>query len=124
MHEGLAGIAVATSLAFASGTACAMTAAAPQIHCHVVNGGKLSKGSGGQDALCSAVKAAIAEHSPMEPYNVEVAVLGPSRISAKVTLDGKKVAEQNYGSMDRELTATSFKRFAAGLAAEIFDAGK
>ena len=125
MHAGFCRIAVATSLAFASGSACAMSEGAPQVHCHVVNGGKLSKESGGADALCRALRAAMDARSPREAYNVEVTVLGPSRLSAKVTSgSGKEVAEQNYGSMDRDLTASSFERFAASLVAAIFDAGK
>ena len=125
MHAGFTRLAVATSLAFASGTACAMTVSGSQVHCHVVNGGKLSKESGGADALCRAVRAAIDERSFTGHYNVEVTVLGPSRIAAKVTSDsGKAVAEQSYGSMDRELTASSFKRFAKGLAAAIFDTSR
>jgi len=125
MHEDLARIAVATALAFASGSACAMTAASPLVQCHVVDGGKLSKESGGPEALCRAIQAAVAGHEPKERYHVAVTVLGPSRISVQVSSDsGRKVAEQKYGSMDRELTNSSFERFAAGLAAEIFGSGK
>jgi hypothetical protein len=123
MHEGLARIAVATALAFASGSACAMTAADPRVQCHVINGGKLSKASGGSDALCHAVQSAIGKQVQAQKYSVEITVLGPSRISVQVTSgDGRKIVEQKYGSMDRELTGTSFERFANSLAAELVEA--
>lgn len=124
MHEALVRIVVATTLACASGSACAMTSAAERkVECHVVNGAKLSEQSGGAGALCRAVETAIGKQAPVGKYKVEITVLGPSRISASVTSDnGRKVAEQAYGSMDRDLTESSFERFADGLASEIFKA--
>ena len=125
MHAKLVRIAVASALAFASGSACAMTAAGSQVECRVVDGGKLSKNSGGADALCRAIETAIGKQALKQNYNVEVLVLGPSRISVEVTSSsGRKLVEQKYGSMDRELTGSSFERFANGLAAEISSASK
>ena len=124
MHASLFRIAVAAALACTSGNVRAMIAGSPQIECHVVNGGKLSKESGGEVALCRAIERAFGEKALTEKYFVEVTVLGSSRMSVQVQSErGQKIAEQKYGSMDRDLTNSSFKRFADGLAAEVSKTG-
>ena len=121
MREGLARIAIAAALGCASGSACAMSAAEPQAEgCRVIGGEKLPAESGGADALCRAIQAAVSEQAPGQGYSVEVRVLGSSRLSAVVTTDdGRKLPEQNFGSMDKVLTSGSFERFATAIATEL-----
>ena len=120
MHGALARIVAAMALAFASGSVSGMSAGKTTVECHVAGGAKLSEQSGGVGALCTAIETALGKQGMAQKLSVEITVLGPSRISALVTSDtGRKLAEQKYGSMDRELTRSSFERFANGLAAEL-----
>jgi hypothetical protein len=122
MRDILARIAIAAALGCAGGSACAMNAN-HQTNCRVIDGGKLPADSGGADALCQALTAAVEAKAPGQGYHVEVRVLGSSRLAATVTSkDGQKIAEQQLASMDKPLTAGSFKRFAAALAAELVKA--
>ena len=43
------------------------------------------------------------------------------RVTAK---DGRTIAEQGFASMDKDLTAESFKRFAAAIARELAKSGE
>ena len=125
MQANLAGIAVAMALVLGSGRSDAMTTANTQVECYVIDGGKLPENSDGANALCRAIRAAIGKQADKEKYRVRVVVLGPSRISVEVTSSsGRKLVQQKYGSMDRELSNSSFERIANGLAAEILSASK
>lgn len=93
--------------------------AGPTPHCHVVNGGKLPAESGGATALCSAIEQAIAARSLGTSFSAEVRVLSSSRLAATVTANGKVLPEQSFASMDRDLNAGSFERFAAALAEQV-----
>ncbi len=107
-------LVVAASL---SGGACAMASPSGQSPpCRIVDGDKLPEGSGGAAALCSAIERAAAAKAPGVAYTVEVKVLSPSRLAATLTSDGRKLPEQNFATMDRELNGVSFERFAAALA--------
>ncbi len=107
-------LVVAASL---SGGACAMASTSGQpTPCRIVDGDKLPNGSGGAAALCSAIERAAAAKAPGVAYTVEVKVLSPSRLAATLTSDGRKLPEQNFATMDRELNGVSFERFAAALA--------
>ena len=120
MRDRLARIAIAAALGCASGSACAMTAADQGAACQVIDGAKLPASTGGEDALCKAVTAAVDAHAPGQGYRVEIQVLGPSRLAASVlSKDGRKIAEQKMASSDRELTDKSFSRFADAIVAEI-----
>ena len=120
MRDRLARIAVAAALGCASGSACAMTAADQDAQCQVMHGDKLPAESGGAKALCEAVTAAVEAHAPGLGYRVEIQVLGPSRLAASImSKDGRKVAEQNMASSDKELTKRSFSRFADAIVAQL-----
>ena len=103
-----------------SGGACAM--ASPSGHstpCRIVDGDKLPDGSGGAAALCTAIERAAAAKAPGVAYTVEVKVLSSSRLAATLTSAGRKLPEQNFATMDRELNGGSFERFAAALADQL-----
>lgn len=122
MHQGLVRIAVTAALGCVGGSACAMnsTNSQPAPTCRVIDGNRLPAESGGADALCREIAAATAEAAPGVRYSIEIRVLPRSRLSATVTTaDGSKLPEQGFASMDKPLTAGSFKRFAASIAGEL-----
>ncbi|NUT01789.1 MAG: hypothetical protein HOP96_12535 [Sphingomonas sp.] len=93
--------------------------------CRVVGAEELPAESGGADALCKAIASAAAEKAPGVSYSIEVRVLPRSQLAAAITTgDGRKLAEQNFASMDRPLSSGSFKRFADAIAIELAKAGK
>ncbi len=125
MRERLVMTAIAAAIGCVSGSACAMSSTENLTSgCRVINGDKLSAQSGGADALCKAIAEAAAETAPGVTYSVEISVLPKERLSALVTLaDGRKLPELGIASMDKPLTAGSFKRFANSIAQELAKAG-
>ena len=91
----------------------------PSTPCRIVDGDKLPDNSGGAAALCSAIERAAAAKAPGVDYTVEVKVLSPSRLAATLTSGGRKLPEQNFATMDRDLNGVSFERFAAALADQL-----
>ena len=84
--------------------------------CRVVDAEKLPAESGGADALCGAIRQAAAAQGIGGQFAVEVRVLSPSLLSATVTApSGERLPEQRLVSADRELRASSFRRFAQSL---------
>ncbi|HJQ17638.1 MAG TPA: hypothetical protein VJ859_11640 [Allosphingosinicella sp.] len=108
-------------LALAGENACAMTARGQaKPHCRVVGGEKLPAASGGSDALCAAIEQAASARVPGVTYSVEVRVLSSSMLSVGLTTaDGRPLPEQNFAITDRDMTETSFRRFAETIAAEL-----
>lgn len=83
--------------------------------CQVIDAEKLPPGSGGADALCTAIAEAAAAEG-LEGFAVEVRVLSPSMLAAVViTPDRRRLPEQRLASADRELRKSSFERFARTL---------
>lgn len=125
MRERLVTIAIAAAIGCVSGSACAMGSTENlSSGCRVVNGDKLPPESGGADALCKAIAEAAAQTAPGVNYSVDINVLPKDRLSAMVTLaDGRKLPELGIASMDKPLTAGSFKRFANSIARELAKAG-
>ena len=112
-------IAVVTS-AFFCGSACAMNVPNSQSpHCRVIDGGKLPATSGGADALCQAIEQAVSERAPGLAFSAEVRVLSSSRLAATLIANGKALPDQKFASMDRELTKSSFERFARAIAEQV-----
>ena len=126
MREGLATFATAVALCGATSSACAMNAPHEKTSgCSVIGGEQLPAESGGADALCKAIAAAVAERAPGLGYTVQIHVLPQSRLSATVkSQDGRKLEDQQFASMDRPLSTASFERFAAAIALEIVKAGR
>ena len=120
----LALVAIAAFIGCISGSACAMNSSEgqPAPSCQVI--GKLPAASGGADALCREIAAATAEAAPGVRYTIEIRVLPRDRLSATVTTtDGRQLPELGIASMDKPLSASSFKRFAASIATELAKAG-
>jgi hypothetical protein len=91
----------------------------PSRRCSVVDAGKLPPDSGGADALCAAVDRAMSVRAPGVTYSAEIRVLSASRLVATLTREGRTMPEQNFASMDRDLTTSSFERFAQALADQV-----
>lgn len=107
-----------------AGSACAMTSPTSQkIDCRVVDGNKLPASSGGADALCAAIHQAAATDAANSRFSVEVQVLGRSSLAATLTTaNGKTLPVQKFAVSDRELSRSSFERFAKALAGVVADA--
>jgi hypothetical protein len=118
MGGGIASLAVGGALLLASASACAMSSPPrEQARCTIIDGAKLPPASGGADALCAAIRDAMARQLPGTEVTVEVRVLSPSRLRATLTTsDGRKLDDQNYAISDRALGRDAFERFASGLA--------
>lgn len=92
--------------------------------CHVLNGEKLPPESGGAAAICAAFQQAIAARAPNVRYNAEVRVLSRSSLAVSAEVGGRKLEEQHFAVMDRNLNAISVKRFAESFADLVRDAAK
>ena len=109
------GIALAAIVA--SSGACAMSADHGQPHCRVIAGEKLlPASSGGSQAICAAIEAAVNEKAPNAHYTAEVKVLRKSMLATTIVVNGRTLPEQNFAVMDRDLNPTSIKRFAESIA--------
>ena len=121
MREKLGYAVAAIALAASAQAACAMNAplkAAAQ--CKVTDGDKLPSDSGGADALCAAIKTALAAKIPGVGFTADVTVVSDWKLSATITTtDGRRLAEQRHVVMDAKLSATSFERFANALATKV-----
>lgn len=116
---------LASAAALASGSACAMSSTEhSSADCRVVGGELLPPESGGADALCNAITSAAAKHASGVGYSVEIRVLPKSRLSASLTLsDGRRLPDQNFVRMDKQLSSGAFERFAESIASELAKAG-
>lgn len=105
--------------------ACAMSGADHvQHHCRVIAGEKLPASSGGAEAICAAIEAAVAAEAPNARFTAEVKVLKPWMLATSLVVNGKVLPEQKFAVTDRELNRTSIKRFATSIAAKIAEASK
>jgi hypothetical protein len=92
--------------------------------CRVVGAEKLPKDSGGAASICSAIERAIAAAAPKVRYTAEVRVISRSALAVNVEVDGRKLAEQHFAVMDRNLNPGSIKRFAEAVGAEVAKAAE
>ena len=114
-------ISVITAALLVEG-ACAMDSNIRSEHCRVFDAGKLPAASGGAIALCAAIEQAASEKAPGVEFTAAVKVISSSRLTATLTKGGRKLPEQNFASMDRDLSPGSFERFAAALADQLANA--
>ena len=90
--------------------------------CRITAGSKLPADT--IQALCSEVKRAIEKAAPGVRFDAEVKALSASRLSAMLTVNGRKLPEQHFAVMDSNLDAASVRRFAESLAEEVATAAK
>src|SRR5690348_1532297 len=112
----LAVVAGIAACAAASGPGMSATHAGP---CRVVNGGKLPPEVGGAGAICTSIEQAVAARAPNVRYSAEVRVLSKSSFALNAEVEGRKLEEQHFGVMDRNLNPTSIKHFAETIADQI-----
>lgn len=91
--------------------------------CNVVAGGKYLDSSA-NEALCREIERAIAAEAPGVRYTAQVKALSPTRLTAKLVVNGKTIPEHNFAVMDADLDLESMKRFARSLAADVAKAVK
>jgi len=106
---------LASIVASANGSACAMNSpSAQKTACQVIGGEKLPESSGGAAGLCAAIKEAAQGR-----FSVEVRVLSEHSLAATVTMaNGRSLPEQRLDISDRTLTRKTFEWFAQNLASE------
>lgn len=103
-------------LALAGESACAVNRpAGSNLSCAVQGGELLPTESGGADALCAEIEAAIA--GLPAPPSVTVRVLSPGLLAATVTVGGRTLPEIKMARSDSPLDRTAFRRFAQAIAA-------
>src|SRR5690349_4668659 len=103
--------------AVSSSGAVAMSAhGSARVSCTVVGAEKLPP-TVGTELICNEIGRAMARAAPSAHYSVEVRVLSPSRLSAVLTVDGRRLEEQNLAVSDRDLAAGPIRRFAETIAA-------
>jgi len=113
-------------IAFLLAAGLPATAGAMSTHgsCRIVAGEKLLANPGGASALCKEIERAITAAAPKVQYAAEVRALSYSRLTANLTVDGRKLPEQHFAVMDRNLDAGSIRQFAESLAEEVKRAAK
>ena len=114
MRHGAAIIALVSAL-WVSGSACAMNSITGASDCIVTGGGKLPAETG-PDAICAAVRSAIAGNPGGPGVKVEVLVTSASSLTAKILVGGKALPEEHMAVSDRTLTKGSIDRFARRIA--------
>ena len=87
--------------------------------CTVIGGDKLPAETGGADALCEAVRRAVAAQAPGRLVIAELKVMSPSILSARLVVEGRELPEQKLSVMDRKLNMKSIERFAQSLATKV-----
>ena len=120
MREKLRFAVAALALAASAQAACAMSAPSSAAECRVTGGDKLPADTGGADALCAAIKKAVAAKIPGVGFTAEVKIVSDWKMGATIwTADGRRLPEQRHVVMDAKLNRTSFERFANVLAAKV-----
>jgi hypothetical protein len=112
------------SAACAAGAATMSAAHGTHGQCQLVGGEKLPKDAGGAASICAVVEQAVAARAPKVRYSAEVQVLSKSALLVNVEVNGRKLDQQHYSVMDRNLNPTSIKHFADAIAEEIVEAAK
>lgn len=97
---------------------------AGQGSCSVAGAEKLPKDTGGADGICAALDRAAAAKAPGVRYSAQFRVPSPSVLIASLTVNGRKLPEQRFGVMDRNLNPGSIERFAQSLATLLAEASK
>lgn len=95
-----------------------------QARCSVTGSEKLPAEVGGADAICTAIERALAAKAPDIHYVVEVRVRSASMLAATLIAGGRKLPDQNFAVMDRNLNRESIERFAQAIADALTKASK
>jgi len=115
MWRKLATFTASLCAAAIAGSAMSAGAAPLSRHCRVVAAAKLPAEAGGAASICSEIERAMGAAVPNVRYKVEVRVVTPARLSARMVVEGRELPELNLASSDRELTAGAIRRFAKSL---------
>jgi hypothetical protein len=110
----------AMAIAWASGGACGMNDAASKSgHCRVIDGEKLPRELGGEQALCAAIAQALGPDVANRAA-IEVSVISPYLLSATVIMtDGRRLPAVKVGSSDRPLGSRAVQMLADSIAVQV-----
>ena len=124
MWGGIAAIALAGG--FVPGGASALNAPndLPHGRCELLGSDKLRQAVPTSSGICEEVERAIAARAPGARYQATVTLMSASRIAAKLVVNGHTLPIQNFAVMDANLSDASIKRFAAAVAAAVFEASR
>ena len=111
----LAHLVLLAAVAASSGAAVVARPPAQPASCEVLGREKLPSGLK-VETVCEAIAEAMATHAPSAHFHAEVQVLSKSRVSAALTVNGRKLPVQNMAVSDGELSEKSIRRFAENLA--------
>src|SRR3954452_12978773 len=103
----------------AAASAPAMSAPKDLGTCRVLQAEKLPAGTGGAEGICSAVQRAITARAPLVRYSAEVRILSKSALAVNIKVEGRKMPEQHYAVMDRNLNSNSIRHFAEAIGDEV-----
>ena len=95
-----------------------------KVQCTVIGADKLPAELGGANAICAALQRAVAAKASGAHYAAEFRVPSASALIANVAVNGRKLPEQRFGVMDRNLNPASIERFAQTLANMVAEANK
>jgi hypothetical protein len=115
MWRKLATFTASLCAAAIAGSSMSAGAAPLKKQCRVVAAAKLPAQAGGAASICSEIEQAMGAAVPNARYEVEVRVVTPARLSARMIVEGRQLPELNLASSDRELTAGAIRRFARSL---------
>ena len=93
-----------------------------RVRCSVSGATKLLPEAGGADALCVAIRDALAKSAPEASVSVNVRVLTSSMLAATLVVENRALPEQKFAVMDRNLNPRSIERFAQSIATKVAEA--
>ena len=109
------------STALVSGSAWAMTSGTVGPDCVVTGGDKLSAETG-PDAICTAVREALAKRAVNSPVKVAIQVASPSRLKATIRVGERVLPIEEFAVMDRGLSKGMIERFAQRISEVVAEA--
>ena len=115
MRGTIAALALISANVVPADAGAVSASAQPLGHCRVISGEKWLDDAGGASTLCDLVEEALTSAVPKARYTAEVRALSPSRLSATLLVNGRKLPEQNFAVMDARLSIESIRRFATSL---------
>ena len=111
---------LAVAIFVSAAEACAMNeAVSGGARCTVTGGTKLLAETGGAEAMCQAIRDALAKSAPEASVSVNVRVLTSSMLAATLVVEDRVLPDQKFAVMDRKLDRGSIERFASSIATKV-----
>lgn len=91
--------------------------------CVILGAAELPRAISG-DSICSAIERAVVARDPSLRYTADVRVAKASMLSAALTVNGRKLPDQKFAVMDKQLDQSAVERFAEAVAEALERAAK